>query len=128
MPCYIKNYLLLIVVILWCVIVLVVSAICDWVDCVSIEDGKLYVWGGGSEGQLGLAQTTEMAEPTLLPFDESIVYVACGYYHTAFVTGMICQCVYLFLFLSVSVSVCFSFCQSVSVSACLSLSVCPMYH
>ena len=53
----------------------------------SSEDGKLYMWGGGSEGQLGLGEKRETSTPTLLPFDEAIVCVACGYYHTAFVTG-----------------------------------------
>ena len=55
----------------------------------SSEDGKLYMWGGGSEGQLGLGEKRETSTPTLLPFDEAIVCVACGYYHTAFVTGKI---------------------------------------
>ena len=63
----------------------------------SSEDGKLYVWGGGSEGQLGLGEKREASQPTLLPFDEAIVCVACGYYHTAFVTGKILVYQYLFI-------------------------------
>ncbi|KAI8520526.1 hypothetical protein Bbelb_002800 [Branchiostoma belcheri] len=50
-------------------------------------DGKVYVWGGGSEGQLGLGEdTTECSEPTLLDFDSKAISVSCGYYHTAVVT------------------------------------------
>ncbi|CAH1230080.1 RPGR [Branchiostoma lanceolatum] len=50
-------------------------------------DGKVYVWGGGSEGQLGLGEDiTECTEPTLLDFDSKAISVSCGYYHTAVVT------------------------------------------
>ncbi|XP_078618718.1 X-linked retinitis pigmentosa GTPase regulator-like isoform X2 [Branchiostoma floridae x Branchiostoma japonicum] len=50
-------------------------------------DGKVYVWGGGSEGQLGLGEdTTECTEPTLLDFDSKAISISCGYYHTAVVT------------------------------------------
>ena len=48
----------------------------------------MYVWGGGSEGQLGLgASETEVPKPTQLDLDEKIVCISCGYYHTALVTG-----------------------------------------
>ncbi|KAJ8316665.1 hypothetical protein KUTeg_005784, partial [Tegillarca granosa] len=50
------------------------------------EDGDLYVWGGGSEGQLGLGDQTECPNPTELKTEDAVVCVACGYYHTAFVT------------------------------------------
>ncbi|XP_035686508.1 X-linked retinitis pigmentosa GTPase regulator-like isoform X2 [Branchiostoma floridae] len=50
-------------------------------------DGKVYVWGGGSEGQLGLGEdTTECTEPTILDFDSKAISISCGYYHTAVVT------------------------------------------
>ena len=51
------------------------------------EGGELFVWGGGSEGQLGLADQSQANTPTLLPADSRISYVSCGYYHTAYVTG-----------------------------------------
>eukprot|EP00058_Branchiostoma_floridae_P005097 XP_002590585.1 hypothetical protein BRAFLDRAFT_123620 [Branchiostoma floridae] len=54
---------------------------------IATGDGKVYVWGGGSEGQLGLGEdTTECTEPTLLDFDSKAISVSCGYYHTAVVT------------------------------------------
>ncbi|KAJ9591767.1 hypothetical protein L9F63_001703, partial [Diploptera punctata] len=49
--------------------------------------GQLYVWGSNSDGQLGLLDTNDnVLSPTLLPFDERIVHMSCGYYHSAFVT------------------------------------------
>lgn len=48
----------------------------------------MYVWGGGSEGQLGIEGKTECPEPEKLPMDDSVICIASGYYHTAIVTGM----------------------------------------
>lgn len=45
------------------------------------------MWGGGSEGQLGLGDIWDKSTPTLLSTDNKVISVACGYYHTAFVTG-----------------------------------------
>lgn len=45
------------------------------------------MWGGGSEGQLGLGDIDDKSTPTLLSTDNKVISVACGYYHTAFVTG-----------------------------------------
>ena len=54
------------------------------------EDGDVYMWGGGSEGQLGLgASETEVPKPTKLDLDEKIECLSCGYYHTALVTGQL---------------------------------------
>ena len=51
-------------------------------------DGSVYVWGGGSEGQLGLGLSTQdVSEPVLLNLNEKVKGLACGYYHTAVVTG-----------------------------------------
>ena len=50
------------------------------------DNGELYVWGSGSEGQLGLG-TAECELPSLLKFRSKVKLVACGYYHTAVVTG-----------------------------------------
>ncbi|XP_046333893.2 X-linked retinitis pigmentosa GTPase regulator-like isoform X1 [Haliotis rufescens] len=50
------------------------------------EDGRVFVWGGGGEGQLGLGHDTEVPTPRELPFEENVVCIACGYYHTALVT------------------------------------------
>ena len=53
------------------------------------EDGDVYVWGGGSEGQLGFgASETEVPKPTKLDLEEKVVCISCGYYHTSLVTGL----------------------------------------
>ena len=44
------------------------------------------MWGSGSEGQLGLGMP-DSELPTSLKFQDKIIDVACGYYHTAIVTG-----------------------------------------
>lgn len=51
-----------------------------------LDNGELYVWGSGSEGQLGIG-VDECERPVLLKFKSKIRVVSCGYYHTAFVTG-----------------------------------------
>ena len=51
--------------------------------------GQLYMWGSGSEGQLGLG-IAERELPTHLKFRSKVVSVVCGYYHTAVVTGTCC--------------------------------------
>ena len=45
------------------------------------------MWGGSSEGQLGLGDTENQTTPTLLKTEHKVISVACGYYHTAIVTG-----------------------------------------
>ena len=48
------------------------------------------MWGGNSEGQLGLGEEhASVNTPTKLELDEKVTCVACGYYHTAVVTGTI---------------------------------------
>ncbi|XP_002730519.1 X-linked retinitis pigmentosa GTPase regulator-like, partial [Saccoglossus kowalevskii] len=49
-------------------------------------DGTLYMWGSGSEGQLGLGNTDSVETPKELKFHSSVSWVSCGYYHTAIVT------------------------------------------
>ena len=44
------------------------------------------MWGSGSEGQLGLG-VAECEQPSLLKFRSKVTFVACGYYHTAVITG-----------------------------------------
>ncbi|XP_021935571.1 X-linked retinitis pigmentosa GTPase regulator-like isoform X2 [Zootermopsis nevadensis] len=49
--------------------------------------GHVYVWGSNSGGQLGLPETNDsVLSPVLMPFDQQIVHISFGYYHTAFVT------------------------------------------
>jgi hypothetical protein len=56
-------------------------------DCfIFLDNGKLYVWGSGSEGQLGLG-IAECELPSELKFRSKVTSVACGYYHTAVITG-----------------------------------------
>jgi alpha-tubulin suppressor-like RCC1 family protein len=38
---------------------------------VLLEDGSLYTWGAGSNGQLGLGSTSDVDTPSLLPFPKS---------------------------------------------------------
>jgi alpha-tubulin suppressor-like RCC1 family protein len=59
--------------------------------------GRVYVWGSNADGQLGLPNTNDsVLSPVLLPFDQQIVHISCGYYHTAFVTGMLVCLNFLF--------------------------------
>ncbi|KAL5009799.1 hypothetical protein ScPMuIL_012104 [Solemya velum] len=39
-------------------------------------EGRVFVWGGGSEGQLGLGEMQEAPEPTELIMDEDIISIA----------------------------------------------------
>ena len=56
--------------------------------CFALGNGHVYVWGDNSEGQLGLGEDVEeVAVPTKLQLNERAEHVACGYYHTAIVTG-----------------------------------------
>ncbi|XP_052238414.1 X-linked retinitis pigmentosa GTPase regulator-like [Dreissena polymorpha] len=50
------------------------------------EEGAVYVWGGGSEGQLGLGGRTECLDPEELMIEDVVTCISCGYYHTALVT------------------------------------------
>ena len=45
------------------------------------------MFGSGSEGQLGLGETTETDIPRPLSVGAPVKQVSCGYYHTAIVTG-----------------------------------------
>ena len=58
------------------------------------SDGRLFLWGGGSEGQLGFGvDILETPTPRQLKVgNASIIDAACGYYHTAVVTSE-CVCV-----------------------------------
>jgi X-linked retinitis pigmentosa GTPase regulator len=46
------------------------------------------VWGSNTEGQLGLGEEGEenVFQPVLLPFNNKVMDIDCGYYHTAIVT------------------------------------------
>ncbi|XP_022104478.1 X-linked retinitis pigmentosa GTPase regulator-like, partial [Acanthaster planci] len=55
-------------------------------SAVLTTDGSLYMFGSGSEGQLGLGDTTETDIPRPLTFGIPVKQVSCGYYHTAIVT------------------------------------------
>uniref|UniRef100_A0A8C5M1L0 X-linked retinitis pigmentosa GTPase regulator n=1 Tax=Leptobrachium leishanense TaxID=445787 RepID=A0A8C5M1L0_9ANUR len=50
------------------------------------EDGKLFMWGDNSEGQLGLGNGLTMHTPQQVNFGKPISWISCGYYHSAFVT------------------------------------------
>ncbi|CAG0899268.1 unnamed protein product [Darwinula stevensoni] len=48
------------------------------------ELGDVYVWGGNSEGQLGMSSVSDVKTPRLL--ERAVKDIACGYYHSALVT------------------------------------------
>ncbi|XP_048396078.2 X-linked retinitis pigmentosa GTPase regulator [Stegostoma tigrinum] len=50
------------------------------------EDGKLFMWGDNSEGQIGLDTKSNASVPHQVDVGKSISWVSCGYYHSAFVT------------------------------------------
>ncbi|KAG7215772.1 hypothetical protein INR49_021895, partial [Caranx melampygus] len=50
------------------------------------EDGRLFMWGDNSVGQIGLGDEIFAAEPRELNVGEAVTWVSCGYYHSAFVT------------------------------------------
>ncbi|XP_014358640.2 secretion-regulating guanine nucleotide exchange factor [Papilio machaon] len=51
------------------------------------EDGRVFVCGSNSEGQLGVGEgMRSCSRLTELKFMERIAFVECGYYHTVFIT------------------------------------------
>lgn len=53
----------------------------------SLEDGRLFVWGDNSAGQIGLGDESFAAEPREVNVGEVVVWVSCGSRHSACVTG-----------------------------------------
>ncbi|XP_019487173.1 PREDICTED: X-linked retinitis pigmentosa GTPase regulator [Hipposideros armiger] len=50
------------------------------------EDGKLFMWGDNSEGQIGLKNVPNVCVPHQVTVGKPIIWISCGYYHSAFVT------------------------------------------
>ncbi|KAF5890016.1 X-linked retinitis pigmentosa GTPase regulator, partial [Clarias magur] len=50
------------------------------------QDGKLYVWGDNTEGQIGLGKEEGTSTPRELHVGRRVMWISCGYYHSAFVT------------------------------------------
>ncbi|XP_044072332.1 transcriptional regulator ATRX isoform X3 [Siniperca chuatsi] len=50
------------------------------------EDGRLFMWGDNSVGQIGLGDEEFAAEPREVKVGEAVIWVSCGYHHSAFVT------------------------------------------
>ena len=52
-------------------------------------EGRVWVWGSNTEGQLGLGEDSEetVFTPTELPLQDRVTQIACGYYHSALVTS-----------------------------------------
>ncbi|KAM4046178.1 X-linked retinitis pigmentosa GTPase regulator [Anomaloglossus baeobatrachus] len=55
-------------------------------SAVLTADGKLYMWGENSEGQLGLGSEKNICTPHQIDAGKPISWISCGYYHSAFVT------------------------------------------
>ncbi|XP_010634506.1 X-linked retinitis pigmentosa GTPase regulator isoform X3 [Fukomys damarensis] len=49
-------------------------------------DGRLFMWGDNSEGQIGLNNIINVCVPHQVNIGKPISWIACGYYHSAFVT------------------------------------------
>jgi alpha-tubulin suppressor-like RCC1 family protein len=58
------------------------------------SDGRIYTWGGGSHGQLGIGSTENKYKPMVV--DQSIIGkvtgISAGAYHTLILTGSVTQC------------------------------------
>lgn len=52
-----------------------------------VEDGKLFMWGDNSVGQIGLGDKGFAAEPREVNVGDMVIWVSCGSHHSAFVTG-----------------------------------------
>ncbi|XP_005414877.1 PREDICTED: X-linked retinitis pigmentosa GTPase regulator isoform X2 [Chinchilla lanigera] len=50
------------------------------------EDGRLFMWGDNSEGQIGLNNVINVCVPHQVNFGKPISWISCGYYHSAFIT------------------------------------------
>ncbi|XP_063101769.1 X-linked retinitis pigmentosa GTPase regulator isoform X2 [Cavia porcellus] len=50
------------------------------------EDGRLFMWGDNSEGQIGLNDVISVCVPHQVNIGKPISWISCGYYHSAFVT------------------------------------------
>ncbi|XP_066509713.1 trichohyalin-like [Hoplias malabaricus] len=51
-----------------------------------MQDGRLFVWGDNSEGQIGLGKEAGTATPLELSVGRRVTWVSCGYYHSAYIT------------------------------------------
>uniref|UniRef100_A0A672GR94 X-linked retinitis pigmentosa GTPase regulator n=1 Tax=Salarias fasciatus TaxID=181472 RepID=A0A672GR94_SALFA len=51
------------------------------------EDGRLFMWGDNSAGQIGLGGEGFAAEPRQVDVGEAVTWVSCGYRHSALVTA-----------------------------------------
>ncbi|XP_026077255.1 X-linked retinitis pigmentosa GTPase regulator isoform X2 [Carassius auratus] len=50
------------------------------------QDGRLFMWGDNSEGQIGLGKESNSLNPREVSVGKRVSWVSCGYYHSAFVT------------------------------------------
>ncbi|XP_015273586.1 PREDICTED: X-linked retinitis pigmentosa GTPase regulator [Gekko japonicus] len=50
------------------------------------EDGRLFMWGDNSEGQIGLANVANVCVPHQVDVGKPISWISCGYYHSALIT------------------------------------------
>nr|XP_023854299.1 X-linked retinitis pigmentosa GTPase regulator [Salvelinus alpinus] len=50
------------------------------------EEGRLFMWGDNSVGQIGLGAESYASEPREVMVGQSVAWVSCGYHHSAFVT------------------------------------------
>ncbi|XP_064183185.1 retinitis pigmentosa GTPase regulator b [Anguilla rostrata] len=51
------------------------------------EDGRLYMWGDNTEGQIGLGAQAHAVTPQEVAVGRPVSWVSCGYYHSALVTA-----------------------------------------
>ncbi|KAF2078186.1 hypothetical protein CYY_000476 [Polysphondylium violaceum] len=69
----------------------VLSVSCGWAHSMLIDyNSEIYTWGKGSDGQLGNGHKQDLWSPQEIPRvidqQEQIIQIACGYFHSAFVT------------------------------------------
>lgn len=74
-----------------CIVLCTLMTACDGFPafclCVLVEDGRLFMWGDNSVGQIGLGEEGFAPEPREVNVGQLVSWVSCGYHHSAFVTG-----------------------------------------
>lgn len=71
------------------------------------SDGGVVAWGSNLEGQLGLSGISGLVnKPTKVPISEPVKEISAGYYHSAFLTGITNDNIYVSVQCEITYHVC----------------------